>query len=100
MIDEPRRVINAVTFSFKEMPENKRDVRCCGGGGILQAVNEELRLNIAEKRVRQVEALGAEILTSACSACKITLMDGNKKIGLKMQVLDVVELFVRQLGLL
>ncbi len=100
VIDEPRRVITTVASFFKEMPENKRDVRCCGGGGILQAVNDELRLNIAEKRVKQAQVLGAEILTSACPACKITLMDGLKKIGIKMQVLDVAELFARQLGLL
>ncbi|MEM2058643.1 MAG: (Fe-S)-binding protein, partial [Thermoproteota archaeon] len=100
VIDEPRRVINTVTTSFKEMPENRRDVRCCGGGGILQAVNDELRLNIAEKRVKQAKALEAEILTSACPACKITLMDGTKKVGAKIQVLDVVELFARRLGLM
>ncbi|MEM2910374.1 MAG: (Fe-S)-binding protein [Nitrososphaerota archaeon] len=100
VIDEPRHVIHAVTFSFREMPEGKKDVRCCGGGGILQAVNDELRLSIAEKRVRQAQALEAEILTSACPACKITLMDGLKKIGVKMQVLDVTELFARKLGLM
>ncbi|PUA32103.1 MAG: hypothetical protein B9J98_04440 [Candidatus Terraquivivens tikiterensis] len=100
VINEPRRVIFAVASSFREMPESKRDVRCCGGGGILQAVNDELRLSIAEKRVRQAQALGAEILTSACPACKITLMDGAKRIGAKIRVLDVVELFAGRLGLI
>lgn len=100
VINEPRRLLNESVGRFIELPENKNDVRCCGGGGVLQAVNDDLRLKMGVKRVEQALNLGTELLTSACPACKITLMDSVKKIGGKIKVMDVNELLAQRLNLI
>lgn len=75
------------------------DVRCCGGGGLLQAENNELRMAIARRRVGQAEDAGAGILTSACPACKLALSDAVKEAAKEIEVIDITGLAARQLGL-
>ena len=99
VVKEPRRILKALTNNFVELPEHGVDTRCCGGGGLLQALNNELRVRIAMERIRQVEKVGAKIVTSACPACKLALLDGVNSLGSSVEVLDIVELLARQLQL-
>ncbi len=98
--EEPRQILNSITKNFVEMPENREDTRCCGGGGLLPTIDNDLRLKSATKRVRQAESVAAEILTSACPACRITLAEAATNAGSKIEVLDVAELVARQLKLI
>ena len=100
VIDEPREVLKRIASTPIELPEHGVDVRCCGGGGLLQAVNNDLRMKIVKRRLEQADSLGAEVLTSACPACKLAFIDGVKAGDLKIEVLDLMELAARQLGLL
>jgi len=99
VLNEPREVLKAFSSNFVEMPEHGMDVRCCGGGGLLQATDNELRLSIAKHRLEQAESVGAEILTSACPACKTTFLDALRSTGGDLEVLDVVEYIAQQLDL-
>ena len=99
IIDEPRGVLRVFSSNFVEMPEHGMDVRCCGGGGLLQATDNELRLSIAKHRLEQAKSVGAEILTSACPACKITFLDALRETGGELEVLDVTEYIAQQLDL-
>lgn len=96
VIEKPREILKEMVSEFLELPENKFDGRCCGGGGIMQAVDDELRMKIVSKRVRQAEEVKADILISACPACKLTLTDGMKASKSRIEVLDVAE-FVAKL---
>jgi Fe-S oxidoreductase len=84
---------------FVEMPENGTDVSCCGGGGLLQATDNELRLSIAKYRLKQAKSVGAKILTSACPSCNLTFLDTVRAIGDEIEVLDLTEYIARQLNL-
>ncbi len=98
--EQPRRVLRYVSKHFVEMPENRIDTYCCGGGGLLRHVNDALGLKIGTTRVKHAKEVGAEILTSACPMCKMTLSDAAKKVwGTEIEVLDIVELVARQMGL-
>ena len=99
VIDEPRGILKAFSSVFVEMPEHGMDVRCCGGGGLLQATDDELRLSIARHRLEQAKSVGAEILTSACPACKTTFLDALRSTDDDLEVLDIVEYVARQLDL-
>ena len=99
MIEEPRIILKVLTTNPVELPENGLEGRCCGGGGLLQAVDDELRLSIVDARLRQASELGVEILTSACPSCKLTLSDGVRERGYNLEVLDLMELLARQMGL-
>jgi Fe-S oxidoreductase len=99
VLDEPREILRAFSTDFVEMPEHGMDVRCCGGGGLLQATDNELRLSIAKYRLEQANSVGAEVLASACPACNLTFLDAVRATGNDIEVLDVTEYIARQLGL-
>lgn len=99
VVDEPRELLKAFSSDLVEMPEHGMDVRCCGGGGLLQATDNELRLSIAKHRLEQAKSVGAKLLTSACPACKTTFLDALRSTGDEIEVLDIVEYISRQLDL-
>ncbi len=99
VVEEPRTILNALSSGFVEMPEHGRDTRCCGGGGLLQASDDELRISIAGRRLEQALGLGVNILTSACPACNQTLLDAQRSHGGELKIVDLVEYLVDRLGL-
>jgi Fe-S oxidoreductase len=99
VVDEPREILRRASEGFVEMPENGMDVRCCGGGGLLQATDNELRLSIAKYRLEQAKSVGAKILTSACPACNLTFLDAVRATGDDLEVIDLTEYIARRLGL-
>ena len=97
VIEEPRAILRAITDQAVDFPENRSDSRCCGGGGLLQATNGDLRLKIAEYRIAQAKETGAKILTSACPACKMALLDAIRSTNTEMKMLDLTELVAQKL---
>ena len=93
-------MLNQISSEFIEMPEHGKDVRCCGGGGLMQATNNDIRLAIARKRIDQAKSIGAKILTSACPACNITFLDAVRETGDDLEVMDLMEYIGRQLDLI
>ncbi|MEM2922631.1 MAG: (Fe-S)-binding protein, partial [Candidatus Bathyarchaeia archaeon] len=91
VIEEPRRVLANFVTDFVELPENKFNVKCCGGGGLYKAVETATSLKIAGKRVEQAEKAGVATLVVACPSCNENLSQAtySKKSGLK--VLDFAE---------
>jgi Fe-S oxidoreductase len=99
IIDAPRRILKSFSKGFIETPENGMDVRCCGGGGLLQANDNELRLSIAKYRLEQIKSVGAEILTSACPSCNIKFLDIVRETDSDIKVLDLVEYIAQKLNI-
>ena len=97
VLEAPRRLLKSFALDYVELPENGLDSRCCGGGGLLQSVNSDLRMKVIKKRLNQVKSSEASILTSGCPACKLAFIDGVKEGGLGIEVIDIVELVARQL---
>jgi Fe-S oxidoreductase len=91
IVDEPRNILKSFAYDLVEFPESKVNTRCCGGGGLLQAIDNELRLKMSEKRLRQAEALDVHILLSACPSCKITLSEAARNLGSEVRILDLTE---------
>jgi heterodisulfide reductase subunit D len=100
VINAPREALRQLVGDFIELPEHGMDVRCCGGGGLLQAANNDLRMAIVDRRLGQAREEGVEILTSACPACKLAFVDGVRASGDDIEVLDLMELAAMRLGLL
>jgi heterodisulfide reductase subunit D len=100
VINAPRDALKYLAGEYLEFPEHGMDVRCCGGGGLLQAANNDLRLAIVDRRLKQAMEMGAEIITSACPACKLAFVDGVRASGYDIEVLDLMELAARQLDLI
>jgi Fe-S oxidoreductase len=102
IFDAPRRVIRAIPgIRFKEMPHHGPDSLCCGGGGD-RMWQEELdgdpKMSVV--RVREAEAVGADLVITACPLCLIMLEDARKVDGLadRLQVMDLNELVAKMAG--
>ncbi len=85
-----------------ELPDNREEAKCCGGGGGLKAVDLDLSGDIAFKRVVAAIEAGAQVLVSACPSCKANLRLAadrarKEKIG-KIKVMDISEVMKKALG--
>jgi glycolate oxidase subunit GlcD len=95
--DPPRMVLSALpSVELVEFPLNKNLAKCCGGGGGLKAFDTEMSLEIAYKRIQQGQSVGAEIIVSACPACKSNLQLAASRLRKekkgRMKVMDITEL--------
>ena len=97
IFDEPREILKAIPdIDFVEMNRNRLMARCCGGGGSVIALEPELAVDMAAVRVKDAVEVDAEIIVSACSACKDNLRKGVKAIPKderpKIKVMDITEI--------
>jgi glycolate oxidase len=97
VLEEPRAIIRELTENFVELPENKLNSHCCGGGGLLNISNPEIAAKIGTRRIKQAKPLNVDYLVSACPSCKETLQAAAANVGEKLKVLDIIELIVQQL---
>jgi Fe-S oxidoreductase len=95
--EPPRNVIRALpSVELVEFPQNRNLAKCCGSGGGMKAFDTDMSLEIAFKRIQQAGSIGAEVVVSACPACKSNLnlaaarLRKEKKTRLK--VMDITEL--------
>lgn len=100
IFEEPRDILKHIPgLEFVEMERNRLQARCCGGGGGVMANNPDMAAKMAEERVRDALAVGAEVIVSGCAACKDNLKKGAKAIPKqergKIKVMDITELVVK-----
>ncbi|WP_347490108.1 (Fe-S)-binding protein [Desulfoscipio sp. XC116] len=100
--EEPREIIEAIPgVKLVEMKDNRKMSLCCGGGGgrMWTEVKEEKRL--ANQRVEQALAAGANILAVACPWCHIMLQNAIKDLEQEenIKVVDISELLAEALAL-
>ena len=102
IFDPPREVIAAIPgVQMVEMAHNRANSLCCGGGGNrIWQEDLDAEVKMAEIRIREAEATGADILITACPLCLIMLEDARKTTGLEdnLQVMDLNELMAMALA--
>lgn len=87
VIEQPRRVLRAVTDYFTEMTPNREENWCCGGGGGLVAMGElEFRMKSSKVKADQLRATGARVVATACENCHSQLSDLSEHYQLDMRV--------------
>jgi len=92
--EPPRNVIKAIPeLTLVEMAKSREESRCCGAGGGLRSAYRELSIRIAADRL-ELDALptGAETLITPCPFCVLNFRDAARAYGIKIKVLDLVEL--------
>ena len=97
VIEEPRSVFKNLTTQFVELPGNKFNVECCGGGGLYKAIDLDKSREIAKKRVALAIANGATTLMAACPSCYMTISQAARSMKSNVKVIDVAEAVARQI---
>jgi heterodisulfide reductase subunit D len=100
IINEPREALSYLSSNLFEFDDNGLDSKCCGGGGLLQAVDNEMRLNIVKEKLDEASSKGADIIVSACPACKLAFVDGVREFKMDLVIRDIHEIVAKKLGVL
>jgi Fe-S oxidoreductase len=94
VVEQPRRLLNAVTDDFREMPDAGTMNWCCGGGGGVSANSraEPLMLQAFQHKKGQIEATGVSTLVTACANCRIVMEESLEHYHMKVEVVGLTEL--------
>jgi heterodisulfide reductase subunit D len=91
--DAPRAIIKAIPgMELREMVNHHEDALCCGGGGDVAMMEPDAVEYMAERRLAQAVATGAQAIISSCQQCKRTLLQAARKTKTRIRILDVTEL--------
>eukprot|EP01022_Parablepharisma_sp_SALTPOND_P017132 TRINITY_DN2673_c0_g1_i5.p2 TRINITY_DN2673_c0_g1~~TRINITY_DN2673_c0_g1_i5.p2 ORF type:complete len:421 (+),score=134.33 TRINITY_DN2673_c0_g1_i5:824-2086(+) len=93
VFEEPRKVISALPgVELRELADNRENCLCCGGGGNLEMIDQQLNAEIASRKVGQVLATRAEAVVSGCQQCLRTMATHARRNKLPLKVMDVAQL--------
>lgn len=101
VLEEPRRILKAVTTDFREMTPNREEAFCCGGGSGLVANPDvvDLRMLAGRPKVDQVRRTGASLVVAACENCRLQLGELSAHYGAGFGVTAVADLVVKAMRL-
>lgn len=90
--DAPRAVVGESI----EMPRNRANSFCCGGGGGMSFVDEPADKRVNQERANEALATGAAVLAVSCPFCMTMMQDGiNAVRGVReMAVMDIAEVLL------
>jgi Fe-S oxidoreductase len=93
--ESPRKILeNIQGLTLVEMPRNRKNSFCCGGGGGRMWVTDTTEENLNITRSKEAASISPNIVVATCQFCLINLTDGIKAIDKdkEIQVLDLAEL--------
>src|SRR5207245_2051374 len=86
----PRQLLQSVPgLTYREMPG--ADL-CCGSAGIYNVVQNEMAMQILERKMESVNGTAAAIVATANPGCMLQLQAGVRLHGKEQRVMHVVEL--------
>jgi L-lactate dehydrogenase complex protein LldG len=77
--EAPRKVIAAAGAELREMPRNREESKCCGGGGGLRATYPALSVALAKQRMEEIREMDAEYCLTDCPSCVHNLSNALKR---------------------
>jgi Fe-S oxidoreductase len=94
VIEEPRRVIKALTTNFVEMQPHGVHNYCCGGGGGLASTGNlgHIRQRMGKIKAEQIRKTGAKIVITNCFNCKSQIRDIGDTHDLGIEVKSMAEI--------
>jgi glycolate oxidase iron-sulfur subunit len=93
---EPRKLLKAIPgIHFVEVEGADQ---CCGSAGIYNITQNELSMEILDRKMEKIQKADIEILATGNPGCMFQFRYGAKKLGMKLEVVHPVELLERSLG--
>ena len=98
VFEEPRAVIRAIPgVRLKELPRNRENCRCCGGGGNLEMIDAKLSSEIAGSKIEEAMTTGAQAIVTSCQQCVRTMTTYVRRNKVPIEVMDITQLVHRAL---
>ena len=96
--EAPRNVLRAIPgVSFVELPNNRENCNCCGGGGNLEMIDAGLSTEIARNKIDEVLKTGADTVVTACQQCVRSMLTYCKRNKVQLEVMDITQLVYKAL---
>lgn len=93
VFEEPRRLIRSIPgVRLVELPRNRENCQCCGGGGNLEMIDAKLSSEIAKRKIEEVLGTGAQTVVTSCQQCVRTMTTYVKRNKVPIEVMDVTQL--------
>lgn len=89
LLAEPRNLLKSIPGV--ELVEMKNPQACCGGAGSFSLMYYDISLGILEKKMNDAASTGADYLMTACSGCRMQLIDGTARFNPQQKVMHPVE---------
>ncbi|MBS4200727.1 4Fe-4S dicluster domain-containing protein [Bacillus sp. FJAT-49732] len=93
--DPPREILKSIPgVTLVEIKRNRENAMCCGAGGGLMWMEEDIGQRVNVARTEQALALNPSIISSGCPYCLTMLSDGTKakEVEDTVKTYDVAEL--------
>jgi Fe-S oxidoreductase len=93
VIGQPRELLKALGFEFREADSNGRENYCCGGGCAEYVIKRSapLRQKAFDIKQKEFDATGADAVITSCANCRVNLTIGAKNAGWQTPVESLVE---------
>jgi Fe-S oxidoreductase len=87
-------------IDLAEMSRKGMDSFCCGGGGGQMWMETDANTRVNHRRLDDALDTGADVVATACPYCLLMFDDAirSKGLGDQIQVMDVAEILVTQIG--
>ncbi len=87
---QPRQILASIPgVRLVELPES---TWCCGSAGIYNLTQPAMARQLLERKIRHLRATGASIVATANPGCHLQLVQGARRVGLKVRVVQPVTL--------
>jgi Fe-S oxidoreductase len=99
--DEPRELLRRVPgLELVEMADCRKDSLCCGGGGGRIWMDTPKSERFADLRIAQAQAVGAEVLVTACPYCVSNFEESRLSLSdeASLEVKELTEVIWQALG--
>lgn len=98
--DAPREILKAIPgVKLVEMERNRENGLCCGAGGGMMWMEENVGTRVNEARTEQALEVSPSVIGSACPYCLTMLSDGTKakEVEEDVKTLDIAEIVEKSL---
>jgi heterodisulfide reductase subunit D len=97
--EAPRDILKAIPgVELVEMEGNRDQCKCCGGGGDLEMVNPDLSAALAQAKIEEIKATGADAVISACQQCIRTILTTARKKKIPIAAMDITEFVLKNMN--
>src|SRR4030043_899681 len=96
--EPPREILRSVPgVELVEMNGNRDQCMCCGGGGDLEMVNPDLSSALAQAKIEEIKATGADMVITACQQCIRTIVANARRKKIPIVAMDIIEFVLKNM---
>jgi heterodisulfide reductase subunit D len=97
--EAPREILRAIPgVELVEMEGNRDQCKCCGGGGNLEMVRPDLSAAMAQAKIEEIKATGADMVITACQQCVRSIQGNARRKKIPIVAMDIIEFVLKNMN--